>query len=842
MTYVSLRLKVLSMLAVFSIFILAACSVPSTPQLFIAEKTMLMEVGEQRTLNFSTSFPLDDLTWTSSNPEVVSVVDGRITALNEGTSTIQVTADTGRIFDSVLITVSEPATTPEPPVEPEPEVPVVEEPEVPVEPEPEVPVDPEPEVPVVDEPEEEVITPSTIYTITITNETGAVITTLNVEAGSFITTSSLDLPENFKGFFLDEQTCEDEPFDLETPITEDLTLIQASFNDQAPCIQLDYIVLNGRPVAGSTLSVDVFPLGANVTISWYTSVNNRTYREIPGETESTFTVRPEDSGKFIRVYVVSDSNPPVVRYDTIKLDVFGTVSSGGESTPSIQGTPVVTLQDLLNQGYIPIASEADLLAINSTTEHDFATGTAFFLSTNGGLDLNYVLVTDVAFTTPLTNAVIADGNHLATNHFTGIFNGFGYSISGLEITNSSTNNRVGLFGSISGASIKNLTLSAFSVTSNSTGNNTLSERLGLLAGQATGNTLITQILITGSTISAQSGDGNRNLPQGGASSLIGYVDYGLVSSVLTISGIYANTNIELTGESSVGGLIGSVSWNQISTSAPVPSTLPPYIYLENIIYEGDITQTQQFSLIGGIIGTYRGPNSPGIGRLVLNNVLYSGTILNSDDRDESTGGIVGILHNQLKVEMNQVIFDGIITGTAQHVGGVVGRLTHQSSYDKKSLEIHDSAVFGQISTAFPPSSSTNQIFVGAIIGRDETSTSADKTSITFTSIIVSTEFLGMTIPPDHGSVHAFNARPTNITYSGIVFLERGSLNDFGNHSSNDQILPSKSSTLKNIQTFKDFNWSIELKSDDTNDSIWLIDPNTNNGYPYLRAFRDLFED
>jgi len=154
---------------------------------------MLVEVGEQRTLNFTTSFPLDDLTWTSSNPEVVSVVDGRITALTEGTSTIQVTADTGRIFDSVLITVSEPATTPEPPVEPEPEVPVVEEPEVPVEPEPEVPVDPEPEVPVVEEPEEEVITPSTIYTITITNETGSVITTLNVEEGSFITTSSLRL-------------------------------------------------------------------------------------------------------------------------------------------------------------------------------------------------------------------------------------------------------------------------------------------------------------------------------------------------------------------------------------------------------------------------------------------------------------------------------------------------------------------------------------------------------------------------------------------------------------------------------------------------------------------------
>jgi hypothetical protein len=517
------------------------------------------------------------------------------------------------------------------------------------------------------------------------------------------------------------------------------------------------------------------------------------------------------------------------------------VSSGGESTPSIQGTPVVTLQDLLNQGYIPIASEADLLAINSTAEHDFATGTAFFLSTNGGLDLNYVLVTDVAFTTPLTNAVIADGIFNGPNHFTGIFNGFGYSISGLEITNSTANNRVGLFGSISGASIKNLTLSAFSVTSTASSAN--NERLGLLAGQASGNTAITQILITGSTISAQSGNKGRNLPQGGAGGLIGYVDYFFVSSVLTISGIYANTNIELTGESTVGGLIGSVSWTQLSSSDPQPSTPPPYIYLENIIYEGDIKQTQQFSLMGGIIGTYRAPtNSPDRGRLILNNVLYSGTILNSNDIDESTGGIVGILNNQLNVEMNQVIFDGIITGTARHIGGIIGRITTQNSNNEMSLEIHDSAVFGQLSTTIFPTSGNN-IFVGAIIGRDETNTPADKTDITFTSIIVSSEFLGMTIPPatGTGTVHAFNRSPNNITYSGIVFLERGSLKDFSS-SGNDMILPSTSTILQDIQTFKDFNWSIELKSDDTNDSIWLIDPNTNNGYPYLRAFRHLFED
>ncbi len=820
MTYISLRLKAFILLPLLSLFILTACSVPSPDQLLIAEKTILMDEGEHRTLNFTTSFRLDDLSWTSSNQDVVSVVDGRITALKEGTATIQVTADTGRFFDTVFVTVMAlPPVSTLPPVNED----LVEETPV----EEETPVTPEIEVPVTDEPKEEVTTPASIFTITIINETGDLIQTLSLEEGSLISEGAIELPENFKGFFLDDQTCSDEPFDLETPIIEDLTLIQASFNDEAPCIQLDYIVLNGRPTAGSTLSVDVFPLGANVTISWYTSVNNRTYREIPGETESTFTVRPEDSGKFIRVYVVSDSNPPVVRYDTIKLDVFGTVGSGGESTPSIQGTPVVTLQDLLNQGYIPIASEADLIAINSTDKHDFATGTAFFLSTNGGLGLNYVLVTDVAFTTPLTNAVIAVGIFSATNHFTGIFNGFGYSISGLEITNSTANNRVGLFGSISGASIKNLTLSAFSVTSASTGSDSGFERLGLLAGQAAGNTVITQILITGSTISAQSGNRSPfNSPGGGAGGLIGWVEG---ASVLTLSGIYANTHILLTGDSFAGGIIGSVSL----------STIPPSdIYLENIIYEGDITQTAGSSVIGGIIGYYRGPNSPNTGSLIFNSVYYSGTISAIENREGYTGGIVGVISNQLNVEINQVIFNGIITGSSLHIGGIIGKNHIHTSNSKLNLEISNSAVYGQLSTT----STNTSRRIGGLIG-ERNGTTNTNLNITLTSIIVSTVF--HPTPPSSSNYYAFyrdgsNSSISHVSYSGIVFLGQGDLRDFASPS--NQIQPSLQHTLQNIETFKGLNWSIELKSDDTNDSIWLIDSNTNNGYPYLRVFRDLFED
>jgi len=471
----------LSLILVFSL-----SAQPEEDFIRINQDAFILEEGNSAFVTFEASPGLGDFLYVSNDRSVVTFIENRLVTVGPGTTTIVVSSlSDPTIFDTVSVIVRERAVEPEPPVEPEPEVPVEPEPEVPVEPE------PEPEVPVVEEPEEEVVTPSTIYTITITNETGSVITTLNVEEGSFITTSSLDLPENFKGFFLDEQTCDDEPFDLDTPITENLTLIQASFNDQAPCIQLDYIVLNGRPVAGTTLSVDVFPLGANVTISWYTSVNNRTYREIQGETESTFTVRPEDSGKFIRVYVVSDSNPPVVRYDTIKLDVFGTLSNGGGgNTPPPpnppQNPPQVNpnTQDFLDQGYIPISSLNDLIAIRSTNSHNFAQGTDYALTTEGGLSKNYVVVNNI-------NLSAYNDSVSVIGLFSGEFEGLGFTLSNLTIQTGSSS--IGLFHRINGASIRNLTLSAFNISAGA--------QVGALVGRVEDNeNIISNINVIDSTI------------------------------------------------------------------------------------------------------------------------------------------------------------------------------------------------------------------------------------------------------------------------------------------------------------------------------------------------------
>jgi hypothetical protein len=51
-------------------------------------------------------------------------------------------------------------------------------------------------------------------------------------------------------------------------------------------------------------------------------------------------------------------------------------------------TAIINTDQLMAQGFIPIASVADLIAINSSEEHTFAENTLFSLRTSGGLDQN----------------------------------------------------------------------------------------------------------------------------------------------------------------------------------------------------------------------------------------------------------------------------------------------------------------------------------------------------------------------------------------------------------------------------------------------------------------------
>ena len=763
----------------------------------INEGFYVLEEGQSTEVFFRASDELGSFIYVSYDPRVVRFVENRLIAVGPGTTTIMVSNTSNpRAFDTATVTVRQGVVSP---IEPEPK------------PEPEAPVNP---VNPDDSDDEGVITPPTIYTVTITNETGAVITTLAVEEGSSITTSSLDLPETFKGFFLEGETCEHEPFNLETPISENLTLIQASFNDQAPCLQLDYIVLSGRPVEGTKLKVDIFPIGANVTISWYTSVNNRTYREISGENESTYTIRPEDSGKFIRVYVVSDSNLPVVRFDTIKLDVFGTVNNSGTT----DNPPSQSIQALIDQGFIPISSPEDLLAIQTTNPHLFAG----VLLTEGGLSKSYALVNhlDLSSYTNLTQGFI-------TGVFSGTLDGNGYTISGLAINSNQSN--LALFGQVSGASIERLTIHNFNISGSLTSSNNVGGLIGEVIGGA--NTF-TEITITQSSVQGRFFIGI----------LIGGISTG---SVVNISEI--NFSGEVTGQQQVGGLVGNIFSSQM-TIDQVQGTL----YVSN----------SGLDIVGGLVGNI---NSSSVN---ISNVFFMAEMRVRTD----VGGLIGQSTNSqitLSSVTNHVEISGI-----NNLGGLIGRSnTSQISISKVNAQVevvganNVGGFFGEsngnlnliISESYLTGTNQGAHRIGGFIGYAFGSTSIlikDSYNLSLVSGSGSDigGFIGAVVGnPSHLYIlNSYNAGIVNgtigasiiglldtviVTFSAVYALDGSSLNNvtigsINNHvDTTGNILPISVFDMTTLSTFTNANWDITNHPDLS--TTWAIGFNGITTYPWL---------
>jgi hypothetical protein len=316
------------------------------------------------------------------------------------------------------------------------------------------------------------------------------------------------------------------------------------------------------------------------------------YREIPGESGSTYTVRPEDSGKFIRVYVVSDSNPPVVRYDTIKLDVFGTVNdSGGES----QSCDVVSIS-------------------NAIDFMDIINNLSGCYELTNDIDLSGISFTQSPINTNFNNA------------FEGSLNGNGFSISGLTITSSLS---VGLFTFISDATIENITLSGINIIGN--------DDVGILAGYSR-RSLIDNVNIINSNVSGSSAIGSMvgvaenstiqnsqilNVSVNGTSNQIG----GLVGRAESNSH-FENIQIDnsyVIGNIEVGGIIGFLIFSTVS----------------QVSFNGTVDGVQQ---VGGIIGE--------LNISTINEAFNSGTVSSTEIE---VGGIVGFMTGGSTIEDSYTI-------------------------------------------------------------------------------------------------------------------------------------------------------------------------------------------
>ena len=220
--------------------------------------------------------------------------------------------------------------------------------------------------------------------------------------------------------------------------------------------------------------------------------------------------------------------------------------------------------------------------------------------------------------------------------FNGTFDGKGHEISGIKITSSSGNQ--GFFVSISGGTVKNLTLTG-SITSTGSA-------IGGFAGYVASATFINCVNNMNVTGSSKVGG------------LCGTVNNGANVKVISCTNNGTITATNTTGYSNLGGLIGEIQ--QASTSSYGTVSM---LYSQNT---GAIVATSR-NVLAGLVGQNRGA-------LTVSNCINSGNVTGLTQ----IGGIVANVNNDaISLTVKNTINVGKLkttrtTGATAHIGGILG--------------------------------------------------------------------------------------------------------------------------------------------------------------------------
>ena len=324
-----------------------------------------------------------------------------------------------------------------------------------------------------------------------------------------------------------------------------------------------------------------------------------------------------------------------------------------------------------------ITTLAELMGLSELT----ASGTSFeddYFELTNDIDLGNIQINSGNWN-PIgwyQNASELSGS--VSHPFKGHFDGAGNTISGLRINNNSLSlSNVGLFGSVEGGSIKNLTIEAEDVYG--------VDNVGVLAGLITGDTIIYNVTVNGYVYASKDAGGI-------AGEIAGDSTYATVENCIA-DGIVIYTS-ESTGFA--GGITGNVQKADLVDN---------YVYT----YDGDGNRIQGKGYVGGIVGRMSSTN--------IYNSYVSGTI--GGNGSIAVGGIVG------KYESGNLIvarFDGDISrtnnGTASREGTFVGtrESRHNFTYGTGSSN--------HISYLFTTSASKAKTVFGSNIDGDNTFTKA----------------------------------------------------------------------------------------------------------------------
>ncbi|PWR17904.1 hypothetical protein DKG74_20285, partial [Zavarzinia aquatilis] len=241
------------------------------------------------------------------------------------------------------------------------------------------------------------------------------------------------------------------------------------------------------------------------------------------------------------------------------------------------------------------------------------------------LDADYSLRQDLDLGAALANASDvwrADSGFMPVksgiNAFSGSFDGAGHTIDGLAINGGSANN-IGLFGQISGATIRDLTLGNVAISG-----------AGFFYGALAGGTGVTGSTISGVSVSGSVSAGNYAGGIGGSLSGV-------------FSGLSSSATVAVTGEAA-GGLLGEMT-NAGSLSRSYAT--------------GNITAGG--NLAGGLVGVQQG-------QAAISQSYFTGTVRAAN----YAGGLAGIVNLGATITDSYAL--GAVAVGSNYAGGLAGRL------------------------------------------------------------------------------------------------------------------------------------------------------------------------
>lgn len=306
------------------------------------------------------------------------------------------------------------------------------------------------------------------------------------------------------------------------------------------------------------------------------------------------------------------------------------------------------------------------------------------------LNGNFKLVKDIDLSDYRSNTNTANQGWLPIPNFTGVFNGNGHTISGLRI-NRTGSSFLGLFGSVNGATIKNVTVAL--------GGDILgSSAVGVIAGRTT------HVTNNGAVLENNQVIGNGHTVR--ATALLGYAG-GLIGysgdNTRLENNQVEHINVLTNGVSNyAGGLVGAARNSSL---------------FDNAINRAKV---EAYSYAGGIAGVTYGYSAQAHsnGTLVTKNIVDTESSVQG--RGSYAGGAFGAIYEGS--EVRQTLTHAKVIGKGSYNGGFAGVIYDRSTVDQSAAYGSVEAVRytgGFVGALYNSASVSNSYARGAVTGTTE---------------------------------------------------------------------------------------------------------------------------